>query len=123
MESLRSNNYQAAMSHIRDVLAEIKHEAAWCYDTDSDLPHIAAYFDTLHTACAQIENVPSHKRIELRDALITTIENIINKLSYHINQCVEESTPSRHLSLDEIEHRQRRYGDPDKATPALKVFD
>lgn len=123
IESLRSDNLQAAEAHIRDVIAAINNESAWCYDTDSDLPHMAAYFATLHDTCARVRHAEPKKRGELVKELITTIETILQRMAHLLCERVEEPAPDTHLGIDEIEHRQRRYADPSKAAPAIKVFD
>ena len=122
-ESLRVKNYDAAMAHVRDTLAEVNHEAAWCYETDPDLPHMAAYFATLHDTCAQIKAAPPQKQRSMVRQVLATIEKLLEHMAHHLARCVEESAPERHLGIDEVEHRQRKYGDPGKAAPAVKVFD
>lgn len=122
-EALRSLNHTAAEAHIRDVIAAINNESAWCYDTDPELGHMSAYFGTLHDTCVKVRNREVRVQKELTQELLNTIDQVLGRMAHLTRDLIEEAPPDRHLSIDEIEHRGRRYEEVANPAPAMKVFD
>jgi len=123
LETLRSHNLQAAERWVRTAIAEVNNEAAWTYDSDSELGHMNAYLATLHDTLARIRQWErTYQSTAVRD-VCNSIHTLLEEASFKYRGEPAHRAPDEVLSVDEVEHRQRVYGDPSKAAKALKVFD
>lgn len=121
--ALRSKNFLAAEAHIRELLTQVNHESAWCFDTDPHLPHIAAYLATLHDTCARVRREREDLKKRLTDDLIKTIESLLNTMSHHMKNLIEEDAPDKYPSIRDVGLRGRRYEDIELAPPSVQACD